>query len=128
MRQTAAAVAGLVLIVVLAAPASALFSSPAVSVDGNAFTAAVLQPPSNVAVTWVCKGKATSLSGTLSWTASPSSFAQGYRVRDASALVGTTSGTTMTVTGRKGDLLTFTVEAFAGGWSSVLASVTTTVC
>lgn len=61
----------------IAPPAAAVFTSSS-SASSATFTAATLGPAGNLTLTWLCsKGIRTAQ---LTWTASPSPFAQGYLV------------------------------------------------
>ena len=114
------------LVLAAAAPASALFTAPGATVSGNTFTAATLRPAGAPTVTWTCSGNAAS--GTMTWSASPSTFVQGYRVYAGGSLLGSTSATTITLAAGRRERLTLDVEAYAHGWSSTRTSVTTRAC
>lgn len=116
--------------VVAAPPAAASFLDTGSA--AQAVSSAQLQPASGLSATTRC-GPLLSFSAraTLSWTATPSTFATGYTVErwrgsllESTTTVTPRTTTTVTQTGLStGTLYTWKVRAFVSAWTSTEASV-----
>jgi hypothetical protein len=101
----------------------------------QSISTATLEPISNLAVATGCSGLLDlSAKADLSWTATPSTFAEGYTVErwrgltlDATAGVTPASSTTRTETGlATGTTYTWKVYAYARSWTSTITTVAAT--
>ena len=91
-----------------------------------------LQPPSGLSTGFTCQG--ANSRATVSWTATTSTFASGYKVQSQvgsnAASTATVTGTSSSTTTGKGTFtVTFTVWAYASSWtSSALTGSVTYTC
>lgn len=127
-------------VVALAVSASVLAGAVAVAAYGDGASAsatmstATLAPPSGLSVTTACVGLLQGSKATLSWTATPSTFAEGYTLERRR---GATLETTVTITPRtttsyvdsplsNNTSYTWTLWATAHSWTSTAVSVSGT--
>ncbi|MEW6473984.1 MAG: fibronectin type III domain-containing protein [Actinomycetota bacterium] len=116
--------------------ARAAFGSWAGSVSAShSLSTATLEPVSGLTVATGCSGLLDLLAkADLSWTATPSGFAEGYKVErwqdltvEATAVVTPRTSTTSTQTGlATGTTYTWKVYAYAHSWTSTIVAVTAT--
>lgn len=119
----------------LALPPSALGSFTGPASASHSISSATLEPASMVAAATGCSGLVDlSAKADLSWTATPSTFAEGYKVErwsgptlETTADVTPRTSTTRTETGlATGTTYTWKVYAYARLWTSAAATVTGT--
>ena len=110
------------------APAQAAFSR--LTSASATHSSAVLQPPASVSAT--CAAAGPTSTGTVSWTASPSTFLTGYRITSTPASTTqnvAATARTATMTGlTKGLSYTFTVVATYRNWTSATRTTASTMC
>ena len=126
-------IAVLMTVVASASPAAALFSGS--SSPAHTVATATLAAASSPSVTTSC-GPVLSLTAraTVSWTATPSTFATGYTVErwrgsilEATTTVTPRTTTSVTQTGlTTGTTYTWRVRAFVSSWTSTAVSTTAT--
>lgn len=101
----------------------------------HTLSTATLEPVSDLTVTTGCSGLLDlSAKADLSWTATPSSFAEGYKVErwqgltlEATTDVTPGTSTTTTQTGlATGTTYTWKAYAYASSWTSTIVAVTAT--
>lgn len=129
-RVVPAAALALVVVVGPAVSASAAFSSSANA--AHTLSSGTLQPASNLSVTTGCSLLVLGPKADLTWTATPSTFASGYKVErwrgttlEATTTVTPRTTTSLTETGlRTGTTYTWKVYAYYLSWTSAVISAT----
>ncbi len=131
-RLAAVAVALIALSAAVPAPAAGASFSDADSA-AHTVSSATLEPASGLTATTGCSSLLSlSADATLSWTETPSTFAEGYTVErwqgstlEATTTVTPRTTTTLTETGLStGTTYTWTLRAYVSSWTSTEVSVT----
>jgi len=125
-----AAALALVALLGPAVAAWATFSGSATA--AQTLSSSTLQPASNLSVTTGCSLLVLGPKADLTWTATPSTFASGYKVErwrgstlEATTTVNQRTTTSLTQTGlRSGTTYTWRVYAYYLSWTSTLVSAT----
>lgn len=133
-RLAAVAVALIALFAAVPAPAAGASFSDADSV-AHAVSSATLEPAYGLTATAACSSLRTfTAQATLSWTETPSTFAEGYTLErwagsilEATTTVTPRTTTTLTETGLSTDTsYTWTLRPYVSSWTSTEVSVTAT--